>query len=81
MGEVAVVYRVMPEPEKKEEVKNKLDEIGAKDIKEEEIGFGITALRTIFVVEDKPGKIEELEKKISEIEGVNSIQVEGTSLL
>ncbi len=81
MGEVATVYKVTPKPEKKEEVKSKLNELGAKEIKEEEIGFGITALRVVFVIGDESGKSEELEKKIEEVEGVNSIEIEGNSLL
>jgi translation elongation factor EF-1beta len=81
MGEVAIVYKIIPEPEKREEIKNKLTEAGAKEIKEEEIGFGITAFKVAFVMQDEPGKVEELEAKIESIEGVNSIQVEGTSLL
>jgi translation elongation factor EF-1beta len=81
MGEVAVIYKVIPNLEKKDEVKNKLVEIGAQEVKEESIGFGIVAFKAIFVVKDEAGKVEELENKIEKIEGVNSIQVEGTSLL
>jgi len=81
MGEVAVIYKINPSLDKKEEIKKKLTEFGAKEIKEEEIGFGITSLKAIFVLPDKPNYVEELEKKILKIEGVNSIQVEGTSLI
>ncbi|HIE41355.1 MAG TPA: hypothetical protein EYP80_01700 [Candidatus Aenigmarchaeota archaeon] len=81
MGEVAVVYRLIPNPEKKEEVKNKLLEEGAKDIKEENIGFGITALKVMFIMQDEAKKIEELENKLEKIGGIESIQIEGTSLL
>ena len=81
MGEVAAIYKITPVPEKRDDVKNKLNELGAKEIKEEEIGFGITALRVVFVISDESGRIEELEKKIEEIEGVNSIEIEGSTLL
>ncbi len=81
MGEVAVVYKINPDLEKKEKIKEELSELGAKEIKEEEIGFGIVSLKVVFVLEDKPNSIEELEKKIEKIEGINSLQVEGTSLI
>ncbi len=81
MGEVAVVYKINPNLEKKEKIKEELSELGAKEIKEEEVGFGIVSLKVVFVLEDKPNSIEELEKKIEKIEGINSLQVEGTSLV
>ncbi len=81
MGEVAVVYKINPNLEKKEKIKEELSELGAKEIKEEEVGFGIVSLKVVFVLEDKPNSIEGLEKKIEKIEGINSLQVEGTSLV
>ncbi len=81
MGKVAVVYKINPNLEKLEEVKEKLILTGAKEIKEEDVGFGIISLKAVFVLEDKPNCVEELEKKIEKIEGINSVQVEGTSLI
>ncbi|OYT43609.1 MAG: elongation factor 1-beta [Candidatus Aenigmarchaeota archaeon ex4484_56] len=81
MGEVAAVYKIMLDMEKKEHIKDILKEIGAREIQEEPIGFGITALKVIFILEDSSGNTEELEKKINKIEGINSVQVEGVSLV
>ncbi len=81
MGEVAVVYKINPELDKKDGIKTKLTEIGAKEIQEEDVGFGITMLKVVFVMEDKPNCMEDLEKKIEAVEGINSIQIEGTTLL
>ena len=81
MGEAMVVYRINPSQDKIAEIKEKLSSIGAKEIQEEEIGFGIVSLKTVFVLEDKPDCVGELEKKIEKIEGINSVQVEGTSLI
>ncbi|RLI98987.1 MAG: hypothetical protein DRP06_04400, partial [Candidatus Aenigmatarchaeota archaeon] len=61
MGEVAIVYKINPELDKKDEIKNKLTELGAKEIQEEDIGFGITVLNVVFVMEDKPKGMEEFE--------------------
>ena len=41
----------------------------------EPIAFGLNALNIIFVMEESKGSTEELEKKISQIEGVESIEV------
>ena len=81
MGVVAAIYKIIPDPEKKEIVKNKLVEIGSKEVKEEQIGFGIVALKAMFIVKDAQGEIDELENQIEKIDGVNSVQVEGTSLI
>ena len=81
MGEVAVVYKINPDLDKKEEIKKELSNLGAKEIKEENVGFGIVSLKVVFVMEDKPNCIEELEKKLEEIKGINSVQIEGTSLV
>lgn len=81
MGEVAIIYGVNPELEKKDKVKENLIESGAKEVKEEDIGFGIVKLKAVFVMEDRPGLIEELEKKLEAIEGINSINVEATTLI
>lgn len=81
MGEVAVIYKIIPNPGKKEVVRDKLIELGCKDVKEEEIGFGIVALKAMFLVEDKPNEVDILENKIEKIDGINSVQIEGTSLL
>ena len=81
MGEVAIVYKINPDLEKKDEIKKKLTEIGAKEIKEEDVGFGISILKVVFVMADKPNCIEDLEKEINKVEGINSLQVEATTLL
>ena len=45
MGEVAVVYKINPDLDKKEEIKKELSNLGAKEIKEENVGFGILIVR------------------------------------
>ncbi len=42
---------------------------------EQAVAFGIRALNIIFVMDEKKGGTEPLEKQISEIEGVNSVEV------
>ena len=42
---------------------------------QEPIAFGIKALKIIFVMDESKGSTEELENKIKEIQGVNSVEV------
>ena len=41
----------------------------------EPVAFGLKALKIIFVVDESKGGTDNLEKEVSEIEGVNSIEV------
>ncbi len=42
---------------------------------EEPVAFGLKALKIIFVMDENKGSTEELEKKIAEVDGVNSVDV------
>jgi len=42
---------------------------------EEPIAFGLKALKITFVMDENKGSTEELEKKISALDGVNSVDV------
>ncbi len=48
---------------------------GTIAIKEEPVAFGLKAIVIMFSVSEEGGGTEELEKKISAIPGVNSVQV------
>jgi elongation factor 1-beta len=74
MGSVAVIMRVMPESpdvnleELKKALKEKLP--GIQDIREEPIGFGLKAIKFAAIVNDAGGETDEIEKKLSQIPGV-----------
>jgi translation elongation factor aEF-1 beta len=83
---VLVVLRVLPEsPEVIEKVEEKLRALqgfNVKDIKKEPLAFGMHLLRVAIVLEQsKPEKLSELEKIVSAIEGVSSVEVEATTLI
>ena len=84
MGQVAITLKVMPEsPEVdigrlKEEIRNSVD---VKEIKEEPIGFGLVALKVLIVLQDSTGGTDMIEKLISEISGVASVNTEDVTLL
>ena len=84
MAQVVVTLKIMPESpdidlshiEIKANKKIK-DFAGNTETKSEEepIAFGLKALKIIFVMNEEKGSTEELEKKISSINGVNSVEV------
>ena len=84
MGEVAVTLRLMPE---NPEVDLNLLEAAVKkcagvhSVSREPIAFGLEALRVIAVVEDTAGGTEPLERELSGLHGVGSVQVVGLTRL
>ena len=74
MGSVAVIVRVMPESpdvnlvELKKALKQKLP--GIQDMQEEPIGFGLKAIKLAAVINDAGGETDEIERKLSQIPGV-----------
>lgn len=78
MGEVAVVLRLMPVDSEVD--LNLLEEAvkrcaKVRSVAREPIAFGLEALRVVAVVEDKAGGTEPLERELSSLQGVGSVQV------
>lgn len=84
MGKIGVVLKLMPEsPETdlekiKEEVRNKVQ---VSDMDEENVAFGLKAVMVSTVVDDGEGGTDEVENKLAEIEGVQSVDVEDVQKL
>ncbi len=85
MGEVLVTYKIMPES-----VETDLDgllskikeKINVERVEKEPIAFGLVALKVSVRVEDTGGATEEIEKLLSELAEVGSVEVvEMTRLL
>lgn len=84
MAQVVVSLRIMPqnpgidlsklEAEVKKEI---VDFCSAQEFKMgiEPIAFGLKALNVLFVMDESRGSTEVLEKKISAIEGIESVEV------
>ena len=84
MAQVVVSLRIMPqnievdlskvEAESKKEI---VKFCSSKEFKTtiEPIAFGLKALNIIFVMDESKGNTEDLEKKISQIDGVESVEV------
>ena len=84
MAQVVVTLKIMPQSpgvdlaELEKQAKEKIVEFcNSREFKTQiqPIAFGLKALLIYFVMEEKIGSTEELEQKISQIEGVESVEV------
>lgn len=84
MARVVVSLRIMPQSPsvnishiETKAIKEIADFCGSKEFKSniEPIAYGLKALNILFVMEEDKGSTEEMEKKISRIEGVESVEV------
>ena len=83
MATVVVTLKIMPDsPETdvdglihsaSEEINNFGGKVGKAS--SEPVAFGLNAAVVFFIIPEEKGSTEELEKKISEIAGVSSVQV------
>jgi elongation factor 1-beta len=86
MGKVIITLQIMPESPTVDLMKLKecvdleiTDYCGHGSDKHEiqPVAFGIKALRLIFIADENLGGTENLEKAISKLAGVNSVEVVG----
>ena len=84
MANVVVTLRIMPNnpnidlSKLESHAKNEIIKFyNSKEFKTsiEPIAFGLNALNILFVMDESKGSTEELEKKISQIDGVESVEV------
>jgi len=82
MGEVAITYRILPEsPDIDFRDLEKRVRDASKDIakiqgmQEKPIAFGLKALLIRIVIEDKEGGPDEIERTLSGLSGVQSVEV------
>ncbi len=83
MAQLVVTLKIMPESpdvdlkeiEKKatEEISKFGGDVGKVEI--EPIAFGLNALKLIFVMDEKKGSTDSLEEKVSNIDGVESVEI------
>jgi elongation factor 1-beta len=84
MARVVITLKIMPEGpdvnledlEKKalESIKKDLGDVETK-VEKEPIGFGLNALKVMFVMDEDKGSADPIADKIKGIEGVNSSEV------
>ena len=66
----------------KNEITNAIDKLcKINEVKEEEIGFGLSALMFSVIVPDEEGKIDSVENAISSVEGVSQVDTRDVTLI
>jgi translation elongation factor aEF-1 beta len=79
MGKISCVYKVMPEDAEtdleaiKEQIKEVLD---VEDLGEEEVAFGLKAVKVSTITKDEEGGTDAVEEKLSNLKNVQSIELE-----
>ncbi|MCX8202661.1 MAG: elongation factor 1-beta [Candidatus Micrarchaeota archaeon] len=81
MGDVMVTAKIYVEdPSKFESIKAEISKIGKlADARVEEVGFGVKALKVLFIVPDSVGG--DMEEKLNAIPGVSQAQIEEVTLV
>src|SRR5438132_11200265 len=79
MGSVAITFRVMPDdPETDlERLKTRIRERltgSLRDLREQPVAFGLTAILAVALVSDAEGGSDRLEETLAEIPGVGSVE-------
>ena len=83
MGDVAISLKVLPSSAEVDlgKIKAELQAMGAKEVREKDIAFGLKMIEVLFVIPDEEGAAPGLEEKIQKIEGVGSVETEGVTLI
>lgn len=79
MGKISCVYKVMPEDAETdlESVKDQIRElIDVEDMGEEEVAFGLKAIKVSTITTDEEGGTDAVEEQLEKLENVQSIELE-----
>ncbi|MBY6294519.1 elongation factor 1-beta [Nanohaloarchaea archaeon] len=79
MGEISCVYKIMPEDAETdlESIKDQIREVlDVEDMGEEEVAFGLKAVKVSTITTDEEGGTDAVEEKLSGLENVQSIELE-----
>jgi elongation factor 1-beta len=75
MGEVIVVFRILPDGiDSFESVKKQCEALKPERLEEEPIAFGLKALKFTKFIPDGPGVMDKLEEQINSIKGLGSAE-------
>lgn len=79
MGKISCVYKVMPEDAETdlEQIKDQIREIlEVEDLGEEEVAFGLKAIKVSTITTDEEGGTDAVEEKLEELDNVQSYELE-----
>ncbi len=75
MGEVIVVFRILPDAiESFDNVKKQCEALKPNRLEEEPVAFGLKALKFTKIIPDGPGVMDKLENEINSIKGLGSAE-------
>lgn len=79
MGKISCVYKVMPEDAETdlENIKDQIRELlDVQDMGEEEVAFGLKAVKVSCITTDEEGGTDSVEEKLEQLENVQSYELE-----
>ncbi len=74
MGEVIVVYKILPRPEKLEDIKKALGSLKIERIEERPVAFGLRELIVTAIIPDEGGSQDRFENQLQAIDGCENIE-------
>lgn len=82
MSKVAVLFKIYVNEDSLDVAVDEIkDTMNPDDIKTEEIGFGIKAVKALFVYNNEKTTSSEIEERLRQIKYINEIEVETETLL
>ncbi|MFB6146007.1 MAG: elongation factor 1-beta [Candidatus Nanohaloarchaea archaeon] len=79
MGKISCVYKIMPEDAETdlEDIKEQVKElIEVTDMGEENVAFGLKAIKVSTITTDEEGGTDAVEEKLEKLENVQSVELE-----
>jgi translation elongation factor aEF-1 beta len=80
MGDVIVVFRIIPESmDFFEDVRKGLESLKPQRLEEEPIAFGLKGFKFTKIIPDEEGTLPALEEKLQKIKGAQSVETTAIS--
>ncbi|WEL23884.1 elongation factor 1-beta [Candidatus Nanohalovita haloferacivicina] len=79
MGKISCVYKIMPEDDETdlEDIKKQVQELlDVQDIGEENVAFGLKAVKVSCITTDEEGGTDSVEEKLEQLDNVQSYELE-----
>lgn len=81
MSMVSIIFKVYPNENSFDSVASALKGMEARDIKADDVGFGIRVIKAMFVFDDAKASSSSIEEAVKKIPGVSEVEVEEESLV
>ena len=81
MSKVSVIFKVYPNEDSLEKISASIKAMNPKDLKTEELAFGIKVLRAMFIFDDTQTRSSNIEDSLKKINGVSEVEVEQETLI